>query len=117
MTRLESLLLIAAPAEDSSSTPELQSIKLPSHLNSAETDDIDDRYARSYPAKVCVTIFYRARGNRAKHLARVATEYTQLLYHVFKARASSCVYIDEIQWVSPLSLPLLVPLILCSTSE
>ncbi|KIM75524.1 hypothetical protein PILCRDRAFT_827237 [Piloderma croceum F 1598] len=82
VTRLESLLLIAAPAQDASSSPELPSLKLPSHLNNAETDDIDDR----------------ARGNRAKHLARVATEYTQLLYHVSKARTAFCVYIDEIQW-------------------
>lgn len=82
VTRLESLLLITAPVQDSSSSPELPSIKLPLHLNNAESDDIDDR----------------ARGNRAKHLSRVATEYTQLLYHVSKARTSSCAYIDEIQW-------------------
>jgi len=47
VTRLESLLLIAAPAQDASSSPELPSLKLPSHLNNAETDDIDDRHARS----------------------------------------------------------------------
>jgi conserved oligomeric Golgi complex subunit 2 len=41
VTRLESLLLIAA--QDSSSSPELPSIKLPSHLNNVEPDDIDDR--------------------------------------------------------------------------
>ena len=46
----------------------------------------------------------RFRGNRAKHLARVAAEYTQLLYHAGKARAEKCKFVDEIQWVrvSPL---------------
>jgi len=43
--------------------------------------------------------FGRLRGNRAKHLARVATEYTQLLYHVRKARKDECVFVDELQWV------------------
>lgn len=43
--------------------------------------------------------FCRPRGNRAKHLARVATEYTQLLYHIRKARADKCASVDELQWV------------------
>lgn len=41
----------------------------------------------------------RSRGSRGKHLSRVATEYTQLLYLVSKARAENCVYVEEIQWV------------------
>ena len=41
----------------------------------------------------------RFRGNRAKHLSRVAAEYTQLLYHVRKARAEKCKFVDEVQWV------------------
>ncbi|KIK01394.1 hypothetical protein K443DRAFT_98669 [Laccaria amethystina LaAM-08-1] len=37
-------------------------------------------------------------GNRVKHLARVAVEYTQLLYHASKAREENCSFINEIQW-------------------
>ncbi|KAF9268919.1 COG complex component [Marasmius fiardii PR-910] len=37
-------------------------------------------------------------GNHAKHLSRVASEYTQLLYHANKARAEKCLFVDEIQW-------------------
>ena len=44
--------------------------------------------------------------NQAKHLLRVATEFTQLLYHVDKARL--CAFSKEIQWVrhflSPINL-------------
>jgi len=36
-------------------------------------------------------------GNRAKHLGRVAAEYTQLLYHTSKARADKCVFMDKVQ--------------------
>jgi len=47
----------------------------------------------------------RPRGNRAKHLVRIATEYTQLLYHVSKAQADArSAFVDEIQWVGELSL-------------
>ncbi|KAI0301006.1 oligomeric golgi complex component, COG2-domain-containing protein [Multifurca ochricompacta] len=39
------------------------------------------------------------RGNRAKHLVRVAAEYGQLLYHVSKAQADiRSAFVDEIQW-------------------
>ncbi|KIK99406.1 hypothetical protein PAXRUDRAFT_822754 [Paxillus rubicundulus Ve08.2h10] len=40
----------------------------------------------------------KTRGSRGKHLSRVATEYSQLLYHVSKARAENCAYVEEIQW-------------------
>jgi conserved oligomeric Golgi complex subunit 2 len=40
--------------------------------------------------------------NRAKHLGRVAAEYTQLLYHASKAREERCIFVDEIQWVCEL---------------
>lgn len=41
----------------------------------------------------------RSPANKAKHLNRVAAEYTQLLYHASKARMEKCAFIDEIQWV------------------
>lgn len=79
VARLESLLLIASP--DGSSSPELKTLPLKSLGGISE--DSDDR----------------PRGNRAKHLVRVATEYTQLLYHVSKAQADArSAFVDEIQW-------------------
>jgi len=44
-------------------------------------------------------LMFRLPANRAKHLARVAAEYTQLLYHVSKAKDEKCVFINGIQWV------------------
>ncbi|KAI0288526.1 oligomeric golgi complex component, COG2-domain-containing protein [Russula brevipes] len=79
VARLESLLLIASP--DGPSSPELKTLSLKSLGGPSE--DNDDR----------------PRGNRAKHLVRVATEYTQLLYHVSKAQADiRSAFVDEIQW-------------------
>ncbi|KAJ7680372.1 COG complex component [Mycena polygramma] len=80
VTRLESLLLIASPDQEDMEQSALEESR-PAHLNLAE-DSVDDR----------------TRGNRAKHLGRVATEYTQLLYHASKAREDNCVFVDEIQW-------------------
>ncbi|KAJ7462357.1 COG complex component [Mycena galericulata] len=80
VTRLESLLLIASPGQDDIGQSEVEDSR-PTHLNLAE-DNVDDR----------------TRGNRAKHLGRVATEYAQLLYHTSKARLDNCVFVDEIQW-------------------
>ena len=50
------------------------------------------------------TYVLRSRGNRAKHIGRVAAEYTQLLYHVSRARTERCAFIDESQWVCEPSL-------------
>ncbi|OBZ70879.1 Conserved oligomeric Golgi complex subunit 2 [Grifola frondosa] len=77
ITRLESLLLISSPNEGDQS-PEVSSMKLASRT---DEDAIEDR----------------TRGNRAKHLARVAAEYTQLLYHVSRARTEECAFVDESQ--------------------
>ncbi|KAH8991106.1 COG complex component [Lactarius hatsudake] len=79
VTRLESLLLIASPDEPSSS--ELRTLPLKSL--GRQSEDSDDR----------------PRGNRAKHLVRVAAEYTHLLYHVTKAQTvTRTAFVDEIQW-------------------
>ncbi|KAH7926725.1 COG complex component [Leucogyrophana mollusca] len=83
VTRLESLLLISHPAHDAPTPLGMAELKVPPHLvNDSQPNDSN----------------LKARGNRAKHLARVATEYTQLLYHVSKARSEKCVFVDEIQW-------------------
>jgi len=42
----------------------------------------------------------RPRASRAKHLVRVAAEYSHLLYHVTKAQTNTrSAFVDEIQWV------------------
>lgn len=81
VTRLESLLLITSPEQVDVKSPEVDDLRMPSYLRNVE-DSADDK----------------SRGNRAKHLGRVAAEYTQLLYHTSKARKENCVFVDEIQW-------------------
>ncbi|KAF8556364.1 COG complex component [Imleria badia] len=72
VTRLESLLLISKPNH----------VEIPpSHLSGASEVGSG-----------------KTRGSRGKHLSRVATEYTQLLYLVSKAHAEKCAYVEEIQW-------------------
>ena len=82
ITRLESLLLISSPADTDNDSTAADSLKASSRIEDAAED--------------------RTRGNRAKHLARVAAEYTQLLYHTEKARTDGSAFIDESQWVRPL---------------
>ncbi|KZT71811.1 COG complex component [Daedalea quercina L-15889] len=72
ITRLESLLLISSPAD--AEDPSSDGVKVSSRFED------------------------RTRGNRAKHLARVAAEYTQLLYHAAKARTGGSAFVDESQW-------------------
>jgi len=69
---------------------------------------MDDTNEERY-ASASLTLTYnlwlspRGRSNRAKHIARVAAEYMQLLYHVSKAREESCAFIDVLQWVCEIS--------------
>ncbi|CCL98683.1 uncharacterized protein FIBRA_00685 [Fibroporia radiculosa] len=76
ITRLESLLLIASPSDEDKFS---SGLKASSHIEDVTADE-------------------RNRGNRAKHLARVAVEYTQLLYHVSRARDEGSAFVDESQW-------------------
>lgn len=48
-------------------------------------------------------MYGRTRGNQAKHLFRVAAEYTQLLYHTSKAQTQKSAFVDECQWVTSYS--------------
>ena len=80
MSRLESLLLIESPDSAASSGDHPNVVV----TGSAQDEDQHDE---------------RVRGNRAKHLSRVASEYTQLLYHVSKANQGRCAFVTEIQWV------------------
>ncbi|KAH6914040.1 oligomeric golgi complex component, COG2-domain-containing protein [Coprinopsis sp. MPI-PUGE-AT-0042] len=77
VTRLEKLLAISSSQEDDDLTTSKVSLQM-GHSDE-HTDD-------KLPA------------NRAKHLSRIATEYTQLLYHASKARLENCVFINGIQW-------------------
>ncbi|TFY83578.1 hypothetical protein EWM64_g449 [Hericium alpestre] len=80
ITRLESLLLITAHEDV---PPELKDMHLSKSLTTFHEDKSDERI----------------RGNRAKHLTRVAAEYTQLLYHVQKANDERpSAFVDEMQW-------------------
>ncbi|KAI0335101.1 COG complex component [Cubamyces sp. BRFM 1775] len=78
ITRLESLLLISSPEDEDKDPSAVTGLPLASRTDT----DADDR----------------GRGSRAKHIARVAAEYTQLLYHVSRARIEPCAFIDESQW-------------------
>lgn len=98
ITRLESLLLISSPSEGSS--PEQITFAERSYGGEEAVDEkylvIDMPSAQThYPAN-------RSKGNRAKHLLRIATEYNQLLYHSSKASSSSCMFVTETQWVCEL---------------
>ncbi|KIJ67824.1 hypothetical protein HYDPIDRAFT_37422 [Hydnomerulius pinastri MD-312] len=76
VTRLESLLLISQPiSTNSSDTPPLH-----------------------FSESIASNSGMKTKGSRGKHLSRVATEYTQLLYHISKARTENCAYVGEIQW-------------------
>ncbi|KAI0744038.1 COG complex component [Daedaleopsis nitida] len=78
ITRLESLLLITSPEDGEKDSATIGTMQIPSRMD-GEVED-------------------RTRGNRAKHIARVAAEFTQLLYHVHRAQTEPCAFIDESQW-------------------
>lgn len=79
ITRLESLLLITVPSDGDRLSSEVNALRDVHRSDDRGPDD-------------------RSRANRAKHLARVASEYTQLLYHVSRAREHGSAFIDESQW-------------------
>ncbi|THU95639.1 COG complex component [Dendrothele bispora CBS 962.96] len=81
VTRLESLLLISSPNQDDIDSNELERFRMGTTLAITEVSSDD-----------------RSRGSKAKHLSRVASEYTQLLYHTSKASKEKCAYVNEIQW-------------------
>ncbi|KAF9450434.1 COG complex component [Macrolepiota fuliginosa MF-IS2] len=76
VTRLESLLLITSPERNDGFVG----------VGPSGAPAQDDAHEE------------KGRSNRAKHIARVAAEYMQLLYHVSKAREEKCAFVDELQW-------------------
>ncbi|KAL5523737.1 hypothetical protein ACEPAG_7910 [Sanghuangporus baumii] len=77
IARLESLLLISSPQDVSG-----QEKTLYSGASFPSSDILDDKSSK---------------GNRAKHLLRIASEYNQLLYHANKASSSNCTFVAENQ--------------------
>jgi len=93
ITRLEALLLIPPPADETE--PDGQVI---ARIQVAE-DDYEERYGTAFVFFGVLMCPRRSRAGRAKHLARVAAEYVQLLYHADKAREQNCAFIEAAQWV------------------
>ncbi|KAL0956582.1 hypothetical protein HGRIS_002720 [Hohenbuehelia grisea] len=81
ITRIESLLLISAPADEVNGT----------------SDGVSGS-ALAYNSQLGEVVDDRTQATQAKHLSRVTTEYTQLLYHASKAREDKCVFVDKMQW-------------------
>ncbi|KAF8513135.1 COG complex component [Hysterangium stoloniferum] len=79
LARLESLLLIAPQQDEAPGSP-VSNSSLNTTTQVLHGDD------------------ERTRMNRVKHLARVASEFNQLLYHVEKARTENCAFVGEINW-------------------
>ncbi|KAI5119864.1 hypothetical protein M0805_000698 [Coniferiporia weirii] len=77
ISRLESLLLITPSSEKSPSSETAFDVR-----NLSVDENVDEK----------------AKGNRAKRLLRIVTEYTQLLYHAEKASSRNCVFVTEMQW-------------------
>ncbi|EPQ57242.1 hypothetical protein GLOTRDRAFT_137615 [Gloeophyllum trabeum ATCC 11539] len=80
VTRLESLLLITLPENEASGD---LAHRVSPHLSIQDEPETRED---------------RVRGRRAKHLSRVSSEYTQLLYHVTKAEEQKSAFVDEIRW-------------------
>ncbi|KAF8893790.1 oligomeric golgi complex component, COG2-domain-containing protein [Infundibulicybe gibba] len=83
VTRLESLLTITSPDEGMEGGGNIPEFRITSPANGIHEISNEEK----------------SRGNRAKHLGRVASEYSQLLYHVSKAQNESCLFVEKIQWV------------------
>ncbi|KAM6502244.1 COG (conserved oligomeric Golgi) complex component, COG2 domain containing protein [Amanita muscaria] len=80
VSRIESLLLIPSPDEDKPNLLEITGSTPISNLGPNES--VDGKSSTS----------------RVKYLARVAAEYTQLLYRATKARDEKCAFVDTVQW-------------------
>ncbi|KAL5485251.1 hypothetical protein ACEPAI_7893 [Sanghuangporus weigelae] len=77
IARIEALLLISSPQDVSG-----QERTLYSGVSFPSSGVLDDKSSK---------------GNRAKHLLRIASEYNQLLYHANKASSSNCTFVAENQ--------------------
>ncbi|KAH9177103.1 hypothetical protein EDB89DRAFT_1620648 [Lactarius sanguifluus] len=63
------------------------------------SEDGDDRCGPPCPDRV-IPSWLSPRANCARHLVRMAAEYSHLLYHVTKAQIDTqFTFVDEIQWI------------------
>ncbi|KAG1816061.1 COG complex component [Suillus subaureus] len=82
----------------SESVTRLESLLLISQVTTSSLESHNSNYQFHLPASAGQPIDPKSQGNRAKHLSRVTAEYTQLLYHIEKAKEEDCAFIDEIRW-------------------
>lgn len=104
--RLEGLLLIPSPPDESGieangfSSPVDVLSGRPNAFTAQDEDGLDDRCASLVPTRRSALEYCSGRRGRGKHVARVGSEYTQLLYDVEKAKSEGCAFVDTLQWVS-----------------
>lgn len=82
----------------SESVTRLESLLLISQVTTSSLESHNSNYQLHLPAAAGQPIDAKSQGNRAKHLSRVTAEYTQLLYHIEKAKEEHCAFVDEIRW-------------------
>lgn len=82
----------------SESVTRLESLLLISQVTTSSLESHNSNYQFHLPASAGQPIDPKSQGNRAKHLSRVTAEYTQLLYHIEKAKEEDCAFVDEIRW-------------------
>lgn len=84
--------------EISESVTRLESLLLISQVTTSSLESHSSNYQFHLAVSAGQPIDAKSQGNRAKHLARVTAEYTQLLYHIKKAKEENCAFVDEIRW-------------------
>lgn len=82
----------------SESVTRLESLLLISQVPTSSLESHNNNYQFHLPTSAGQPIDAKSQGNRAKHLSRVTAEYTQLLYHIEKAKEEHCAFVDEIRW-------------------
>lgn len=82
----------------SESVTRLESLLLISQVPTSSLESHNNNYQFHLPTSAGQPIDPKSQGKRAEHLSRVTAEYTQLLYHIEKAKKEHCAFVDEIRW-------------------
>lgn len=82
----------------SESVTRLESLLLISQVPTSSLESHNNNHQFHLPTSAGQPIDAKSQGKRAKHLSRVTAEYTQLLYHIEKAKEEHCAFVDEIRW-------------------
>jgi hypothetical protein len=98
VVRLENMLLIPPPADEIPSTT--STFEQLVHVRENHGVSTSQRGSLGNAGEEEGILPERAALNRAKHLGRIAAEYSQLLYHAEKARTQHCIFVDQLQKVS-----------------